>query len=515
MKNEELLQAKELKNESLKHNFRVSDEADNFHFREMSVAYHFAESKSGNSSCKLPVNTSEILGSFESDLFLYRFQGKEPYRTVCLTGSNRIPCTVMFPESIIYTSEGRNVKLNSQRQGVEFEIAMHCTFFNNGRRIWTLVFSPRNGTLISQDEVIKAINLFCHSQEQKVLAGNTSFKTGDGKYSSLTELAFNLAQKAASSNVNFVNLKLAEFQLINSGIVQIDIMNITDSKIDVSNWRVVIELIDRISKKDANAFGQLEESYKNNQEIKEILDLMCGFSLGIFDYTRMSFEEVIDTLRPITSNRDSAILLNKGILASVSFLEDPVSTVRSAIGINPYLLISSSVLAFDDYETAYAESLLDKTLDKVTDNVKPTPRLEELISTRNELQRIVNEEILTNVFHYQTERITLEHGLSHRGIKDRIQNIRNRLIDLNSVISDQVERDNQRNKIIVALLLTAISILGLESFFGTVYNSVQENGGFAGMWAKEGAKWIVFVPVSVILFSLIAYFTIRDLKKRG
>jgi hypothetical protein len=127
----------------------------------------------------------------------------------------------------------------------------------------------------------------------------------------------------------------------------------------------------------------------------------------------------------------------------------------------------------------------------------------------------VNEEILANVFHYPTERITLERGLSHRGITDRIQNIRNRLIELNSVINDQVERDNKRNKIIVALLLTAISILGLEAFFGRVYNSVMENGGFAGMWAKEGIKWLVFFPVSVTMFSLIAYFTIRDLKKRG
>ena len=515
MKNEELSNVHESVIESVKQNILIKNETDNFQFREMSVAYHFAEDKPGNSSFKLPEKTCEIIGSFESDLFLYRFQEKPPYRTFCLTGSNKIPCTVMFPESIAYTSEGRNVKLNNRRPGVEFEIAMHCTFFNNGRKIWTLVFSPRNGTFISRDEVIKAINLFCHSQEQKVLAGKTSFETSNDKYTSLTEMAFSLANNAASANVKLFNSKLADFHLITSGIVQIDIINIPGSKNDVSNWRVVIELIYRISVKDTNAFGQLEDSYKNNPEIREILDLLCGFSLGIFDYNRMSFEEVIDTLRPISSNRDSVLLLNKGILASVSFQEDPSSTVRSAIGINPYLLISSSVLAFDDFETAYAENLLDTTLDEVTDKEKRTPRLEKLISTRKELQRIVNEEILTNVFHYPTERITLEHGLSHRGITDRIQNVRNRLIELNSVINDQIERDNKRNKIIVALLLTAISILGLEAFFGRVYNSVEANGGFAGMWAKEGIKWIVFFPVSVTMFSLIAYFTIRDLKKRG
>ncbi len=515
MKNEELSQARELKKESLKQNVRITHEADNFQFRAMSVAYHFAEIDPDNGAIDLQGDRCEILGSFEFDLFLYRFQEKPPYRSFCLTGSNKIPCTVGFPESVIYTSEGRNVQLNRTRPGVEFDIAIHCTFFNNGSRIWTLVFSPATGTLISQDEVIKAINLFCLSQEQKDLSGKTNFETSNYKGTSFTAMAKCLANEVTSANVNLFNSKLSEFMLINSGIVQIEVLNIPESKNDVSNWRVVIELIDRISKKEANAFGQMEDSYKNDAGIREILNLICGFSLGIFDYTRMSFDEVIDTLLPISSNRDSVLLLNKGILASVSSQEDPGSTIRSAIGINPYLLISSAVLAFDDYESASAENLLDHTLDEVTDKEKSTPGLEELIHVRKKLQRIVNEEILTNVFHYPTERITLEHGLSHRGINDRIQNIRNRLNELNSVIYDQIERDNKRNKIIVALLLAAISILGMEAFFGRIYSSIQNYGGFAGMWEKEGIKWIVFFPVSVILFSLIAYFTTRDLKKRG
>lgn len=377
-----------------------------------------------------------------------------------------------------------------------------------------MVFSPGEGVLISGDEVIKAINLFCLSQEHNDLPGKTIFEAPGYSGSSFTDLAGTLAGGISSSG-DLLRPKPGGLSLINSGIVQLDILNLPGSGDEVNNWRDVIGWIDRISGKEREASRQFEERYKNDRATREIIDLMCGISLGIFDYSRMNFEEALDTLKPISSKRDSVLMLNKGILASVGFSEEGSFKIISEIGIDPYLLISSTVLAFDDYESACAENLLDRILDEVADDNKTTPGLEELITTRKKLQRIVNEEILTNVFHYPTERTTLEHGLTHRGIRDRILNIRNRLNELNSIISDQVERDNKRNKIIVALLLAAISILGLEAFFGRIYTSLQTYGGLAGMWEKEGTKWMVFFPVSVVLFSLIAYFTIRDLKKRN
>ena len=300
-----------------------------------------------------------------------------------------------------------------------------------------------------------------------------------------------------------------DLKLINSGIVQIDTLGCTSATSDVKKWAEAIASISSIKKNDIGTQG-LREKYDKDNDIKEILDLMCGFALGIFDYSRMSFDEIIDTLCPISTSKDCMILLNKGILSSYSNRDIMYQKSNSVIGINPYLLISSTVLAFNDYESAEAEILLDDLLNIET----PTPKLSELIKIRKELERTVNEKILSNVFHYPTERAVLKFGLSHRGIEDRILNIKNRLEELVALIKDQIDRENKINTTIVALLLAAISILSLEAVFSRVYNSAMSYGGLSGLWQKEGVKWVVFLPIALIMFSTIAIFTFRGIKKR-
>jgi hypothetical protein len=492
-------------------------ERDDFRFSDLAVACHFAERATDKPLPKKNRNgvSCPVMDSYESDLLLYRYQENRPFRTWCLSEAVEYRCLVHFPEFTTFTSEGRHESLHGAAGALNLNIKISSTFYTNQRRIWTLVFSPTNIANVSQDVVIKLISLFSFSPENNNIAKDTRFDFEENQGLKFDQFIHLVAGKAAASNRQLFKLVPRELEKVHSGIVQVNAFGFDDDKKETVNVGTVIGLIDRISKNDAKASQELQDSYRENKGMSLILNLLCGFSLGIFDYSRMSFDEVMDTLRPITSNKDSVIFLNKGILTAVSFREHAGSSIQSSIGINPYLLISSSVLAFDDCESAEAEYLLDKTLDEINDKEKVTPALTELINVRKRLQRVVNEEILTNVFHYPTERITLEHGLSHRGIKDRIQNIRNRLNELNSVITDQIERDNKRNKIIVALLLTAISILGLEAFFGRIYGSIQSYGSFAGMWEKEGAKWMVFFPVSIVMFSLIAYFTIRDLKKRG
>ncbi len=491
-------------------------ERDDFRFADVAVACYFSDSTSGKQVFQKQGNklSCPVMGSYETDLLLYRYQGNPPFQTFCLTEALEISCLVKFPEFTTFISEGRHETFRADQTPIHLDIKICCTFFNNRHRIWTLVFLPVEGSNISQDEVIKLINLFTVSQENNNIAESATFDFMKRQGLSFSQLVKLATDRAASEHKKLFLENPGRLKPIHSGIVHVNTLSCPRVQQEPENMESVIGMIGKISKNEAGAVPGMEKSYRENPGVEEILNLFCGFTLGILDYTRMSPEEVVDTIRPISGSKDSFKLLNKGILASFCHNgEKPLQTI-SSIGINPYLLVSGAVLAFNDFLSAEAENSLDKLLDDINDEDKPTPKLNELVESRKELERILNEEILTNVFHYPTERITLQHGLSHRGILDRVMNISNRLKELISVINDQIERDNKKNKTIVALLLAAISILGLEAFFGRFFASLQEYGGLTAMWEKEGIKWAIFLPVYITLFSVIAYFTIRDLKKR-
>lgn len=488
-------------------------EQDSFRFSEVSVAYHFAETV---------VNTFQkvkyqdmvrcpIIGSYEFDLLLFRYQRNPPFRSYALTASTELECAIKFPQITTYNSEGRFESLVSLREEIKICVKTICTFFNTGRRIWTVILSPVKGTSITQDDVIKLTALFCSSPEKNNIPSDTRFDFHQHKDLTFIEFTKLVASQTASAHNLLFGSEPENMALIGSGVVQIDSMDCISTNAKLQSWEEAIAILGSISKNGTGSPQKLLEQYNEKPEIKDVLNLMCGISLGIFDYTRMSFEEIIDTLCPILTGKDCIAFMNKGVMNSFSCMHPMYQKSASVIGINPYMLLSSTVLAFDDFESSEAEIELDDLLNPATS----TPKLPKLIKKRKKLERTVNEELLLNVFHYPTERITLKFGLSHRGIEDRIQNIRNRLNELISLIKDQIEKENKINKTIVAILLSAISILSLEAVFSRIYTSITSNGGLIGLWQKEGGKWVIFIPLSLILFFTVAYFTIRDIRKRN
>jgi len=169
------------------------------------------------------------------------------------------------------------------------------------------------------------------------------------------------------------------------------------------------------------------------------------------------------------------------------------------------------VLAFNDNESAKAESYLINILDETTSDHS----LSDLIGIRKEMERKVNEEILTNIFHYPTERHMFMHGMEHRGIDDRVINIKNRLNELISLITDKIELQKGKANVMVTILLAAISILSFEGVFETFFRSIEDNGGLAGAMHKDGIRWMIFLLFSLVAIVYIIYFAQRSIKKRN
>ena len=475
-----------------------------FSFQNVSVAYHFSEQITDSEEKQLPdeMASCPIFGSYEFDLFQFRFQSKSgrPYRTICKTEAPVKIITVRFPEKTQFITEGRFETLINCQPELQLEVKLNCTRFKNGSRIWTFVFNPVFGQSFTQTEIIKLINLFNRSQECSNIESSTVFFDGQHEFDSLGSLAENMAGVDSKHR----------FSLMYSGVVQVDAPGDFANPGTYSEvWKEVIADIDKVAKNDFEAKSGLEKRYLKEKEVRDSLNIMCGFALGIFDYNRMSYEEVLDTIMPLTSSMHTIVLMNKGILASFSMDDQMFGIVRNNIGMNPYLLISSTVLAYNEIESSNSENQLDGLLD----SKKSSGGLRDLISKRKYLERKINEEILPNVFHYPTERIIFEKGMSHRGISDRIESVRNRIEELVALIDDAIASRKANSDIIVSVLLAAISILSLEKVFGDISRSIVECGGFVAAWKVYGLQWLAFLIFFIIAMFLTATFVIRSKKR--
>jgi hypothetical protein len=380
------------------------------------------------------------------------------------------------------------------------DIRLNCTDFGNNTKIWTLVLSPANDGRISQDEIIRVISLFANTQERNNIKSTTKIVFDNKEYTSFEVFAQNVCGVK----------RIAELKLIPSGILQFDAFSAINQKVGCEMWERTLGLVDLITRNDIEAYNALESEYLDpNSNMRFILNLLCGFSLGIFDYSRMSFEEVMDTLKPVTSTGHSFIVLNKGILLSVGYNDDMYRKTRKTIGLNPYLLISSAVLAFNDMESLVTEQKINSLLNLPAKE----QTLSRLIKERKELERKVNNEILINVFHYQTERSIFDFGMSHRGINGRIIDLRNSIQELGTRIEDQSIEKKAKSDLMITILLAAISVLSLEQTFTSIFSSIHRSGSFIAAIQLEGDKWLAFSTFSVIAILLTTHYARKSIRK--
>jgi hypothetical protein len=240
---------------------------------------------------------------------------------------------------------------------------------------------------------------------------------------------------------------------------------------------------------DSTADSLLGED--DDDPIKEyanyVFKAYCGICLGIFDYDRMGLEEIDDTLMPLEDSKteQSFQALNRGALSMFGYEEDVMNTFWKTLGISPYLLIPSAVLAHNDSVSLDAERRLDTLLNNIRTG-KSTFSIPELISARHEIDDLLNDDILLNVFHYKTEKGIYNEGMKSRGIEERIKFSRQKLDQLEKEIEEkQKERESKYQNRIQALL----AILSLINFYAIIRDYFVDELAFPSEKADKIIIW--------------------------
>ena len=505
-----------------------------------SVAFHLMQASeetkhiTGNYYCK-------IFNSYEKDLFSQRYVEDPPYFTKHIDTRQAI---INFDEIVQFTSEGREetfIFVNERGQllsGNELKKKVnvyinHTYFQRTNKIIWTFVFSPVES--FTEYEIIQLEKYFMGSQEDlnnsegQTTDPGISFNYGDGKdffFKDITALAnamifdvkFEHLEKPGVPRIRNVTTFMADSIL--AGAIQIDTHNIgirmkanlnqsfdstsepkekRVSKTDLpAKWRWRNDVFqyfnsDDASRKDDSGVDKLDALYASNLSLQYALNSFCGIALGIFDFERMSYEEVTDTLVPLASTDSYFLILNK---SSITCFCDQnalyANSIKYGIGMNPYIIIPNTVLAYNSFWAKDSGKHVAKNPLEYREGNPDHPRLhliekgakrstfyfldKEYIRQKRKLIRYYEEttDILSNglrseilnVFQYETEIEIYKAGMEKRGIIEK----RTELERTKGGYDDELKKAESQRSNTFSILSIILSIISLTQ----IYQFVEE-----------------------------------------
>jgi hypothetical protein len=188
----------------------------------------------------------------------------------------------------------------------------------------------------------------------------------------------------------------------------------------------------------------------------------CGMSLGIFDYDRMGLQEIDDTLVPLPNSKtkESFLVIHRGVLAMFGNDDDVLNSFWATLGLNPYNVIPSAVLAHNDYVVRDAEArLAELRFDDPHEKSKWS--ISQINFQRNYINRLLNRDILGDVFQYKTEQELYKEGMARRGIERRITDCRLKLEQLDKRIESMHKERTASYENVIELLLAVAALTGV------------------------------------------------------
>jgi hypothetical protein len=308
--------------------------------------------------------------------------------------------------------------------------------------------------------------------------------------------------------------KVVSLRNVRSGVVEVDTGDVTptpddldkeneldqesENKLDANNFlgfyynpdfpnldidkrndirKKVIELYEDLYNDDIKTSGK-QKPFSVEEYADYVFKSYCGICLGIFDYDRMGFQEIDDTLVPLPDSKteSSFLVIHRGVLAMLGHDDDVMDTFWNTLGINAYLLIPSAVLAHNDIVSRDAEERLNYLLDNLRQGKSPLA-IPELIHQRNTIDDLLNDDILGDVFQYKTEQELYREGMLRRGITERIKDGKSKLEQLDKLINTIQEERNARAQKFIQIFVT---IFGLTSIYTPLRDYYVDEIGTVG-----------------------------------
>ena len=423
-----------------------------------------------------------VYHSFETDLLAYRFQEDRhrPIMSACMA-ETRFAVTIRFPERVRYVSEGLVQEVVMDRTEVEVVAALTASRFpKTGVRVWHLALAPPHDGYLTELDIIQLVSLYYNDHEQTSPLGSPSeiqFKrTGTtGEWVSLGSLLHELSDTAL------------EAERPAAGTIELNPAVGSDS---FEEWKRILSALYLTTQDDQEAFRELEALYEGEGEEKgegeEMLDALCGVVSGLFDYRRMSFAEMQDTLAPDSAAGSYAIWLSRATLTNVDLLDEMLDRCGGTIGISPYLILPHAVLLHNEFvvDRAVEVARMALTTDDAVGDTRHlgaselvrleggqaraavVSRIDGLVAARQEVEKCLHLEYVPNVFNYPGERELYEVGAVSRGAKEKQQEaerlyeeVSARIRDYRDVLAevDRLEMEGEEKR--RSFLLTVVSVI--------------------------------------------------------
>jgi len=428
--------------------------------------------------------------SYETDLLSSHFQKRRPFQSEYQEQIGVLDIQIHFPKQYTYLSEGKRHLRISERAVIDAQMHVNRTYSLSGNTsTWSIVISNDVNDSFSELECIKLINFFGSKQEDVHMIDEIQWST-----SSIAKCTFApfIGQLLSIQNIQDVDIL--------SGILQTDTAHIdfVDPSITF-DWSEFYLDLKRYHERKELSEQQYEREYYNNPVFQSINNIFCGFALGIFDFERMDFDEVSDTLIPLKANENYLLLLNRGILLCACHDDDMFSASLESIGMSPYLLIPNMVLVNNEFTLNRIDNAIEK-LNTSKDKRGQIP-LNDLRDTRADIDHWLDDNYLPNIFQYPSEKELYEFGSAHRGLLIYKANLENNIQTLDDLKDELIANRQENSDLMMTLLLTLLSGVQFQEMFQSFVK-----GDFILSW-----MWTIFFSLS--LTGAIYYFTKLKMKK--
>jgi hypothetical protein len=291
-----------------------------------------------------------------------------------------------------------------------------------------------------------------------------------------------------------------------------------------------------------DAFTGFEDRYRKNKFLNYFLNALCGVALGIYDFHRMGYEEVTDTIVPLkeSANDNTMIIMKRASLFSCCHDNSVFDSSIETIGMSPYLIIPNAVLVYNrvvsDHYIRFQSNMMQLLDEDVNDDEFVRIRREaqkELNFSKNDLYQILlrfrkkteahtDGIYIPNIFNYATEQEIYAIGTRDRGIDEIHNKVKSVKAELDEGISEVVE---VRNNIYSLLMTIFLGMVSLTSLYEFLHEKVEIHTSVAAMIPKDipmsgsdivfyMAFWIFIFYFGSRLIGILPKYILVDLKKR-